>query len=95
MSLRAVHPTRKPNVHLSHTPYTQYPLFLGYDVDPLLKKEVFTLKNQVFPKIPSKKRVFGVGGNQNPVSKWSTQNHASRIKKADTRSYFWLGLPLT
>ena len=31
---------------------------------------------------------------QNPVLKWSTQNHASRIKKADLRSYFWLGLSL-
>ena len=31
-------------------PYTQYPLFSGYDVDPLLKKEVFTMENQVFPK---------------------------------------------
>ena len=36
-------------------------LFSGYDVDPLLKKEVFTVKNQVLPKCPEKKRVFGVG----------------------------------
>ena len=33
--------------------------------------------------------------NQNLVLKWSTQNHASRIKKAEFRNYFWLGLPLT
>ena len=33
---------------------------------------------------------------QNPVLKWSqSQNHASRIKKADIRHYFWLGLALT
>ena len=30
-----------------------------------------------------------------PVVKWSTQNHASRIKKADICSYLWLGLSLT
>ena len=35
----AVHPV---------TPDAKYPLVLGYHVDPLLKKEVFTLKNQVF-----------------------------------------------
>ena len=28
------------------SPYTQYPLFSGYDVDRLLKKEVFTLENR-------------------------------------------------
>ena len=33
--------------------------------------------------------------NQNPVLKWSTQNHASRIKQADIRSYLRLGLSLT
>ena len=32
------------------TSYSKYPFCLGYDVDPLLKKEVFTLKNQVFQK---------------------------------------------
>ena len=35
-----------------------------------------------------------VSHNQNPVLKWSTestQNHASRIQKADLRSDFWLG----
>ena len=26
--------------------------FSGYDVDPLLKKEVFTMENQVFQKMP-------------------------------------------
>ena len=36
-----------------------------------------------------------VSHNQSPVLKWSTQNHASRIKKADIRSYLWLGLSLT
>ena len=35
--------------------------------------------------------VPSVSHNQNPVSKWSTQNHASRIKKADIRSYLWQG----
>ena len=30
-----------------------------------------------------------------PVFKWLTQNHASRIKKADIRSYLWLGLSFT
>ena len=29
--------------------------------------------------------------NQNPVLQWLTQNHASRIKKADIRSYLWQG----
>ena len=33
--------------------------------------------------------------NQNPLLKWSTQNHASRNKKADIRSYLLLGLSLT
>ena len=37
------------------TPYTQDPLFSGYDVGPLLKKEVFTMENQVFPKNTLKK----------------------------------------
>ena len=32
----------------TYTPYTQYPLFLGYDVDPLLKKEVFTMPGDSF-----------------------------------------------
>ena len=32
---------------------------------------------------------------QNPVLKWSTQNHASRIKKADIRSCLWPGDCLT
>ena len=32
--------------------------------------------------------------NRNPVLRWSTQNHASRIKKADIRNYFWLGASL-
>ena len=30
--------------------------------------------------------------NQHPVLNWSSQNHALRIKKADIRSYLWLGL---
>ena len=29
------------------------------------------------------------------VLKWSTQKHASRIKKTDIRSYLWLGSSLT
>ena len=29
--------------------------------------------------------------NQNPALKWSTQNHASRIKTAEIRSYLWQG----
>ena len=29
--------------------------------------------------------------NQNLAQKWSTQHHASRIKKADLRSYLWQG----
>ena len=37
-----------------------------------------------------------VSHNQNSVLKWSeSQNHASGIKKADSRSYLWLGLSLT
>ena len=43
-------------------PYSKYPLFLGYHVDPLLKKEVFTAENQVIQTNPEKKRVFGVRG---------------------------------
>ena len=35
-----------------YCPYSKYPLFLGYDADPLLKKEVFTMETQVFKKIP-------------------------------------------
>ena len=31
-------------------PDSKYPLFLGYHVDTLLKKEVFTLKKHGFPK---------------------------------------------
>ena len=35
----------------SCTPYSKYHLFSGYHVDPLLKKEVFTMENRsVFPK---------------------------------------------
>ena len=32
------------------TPYSKYHCFFGYDVDPLLKKEVFTMETQVFQK---------------------------------------------
>ena len=32
------------------TPYSDYPLFLGYHVDPLLNKEVFTMETQVSKK---------------------------------------------
>ena len=31
-----------------------YPLFLGYDVDPLLTNEVFAMETPVFPKKPWK-----------------------------------------
>ena len=31
-------------------PCSKYPLFLGYDADPLLKKVVFTMETQVFNK---------------------------------------------
>ena len=31
---------------------------------------------------------------QNPVLKWSTQNHV-RIQKADIHSYLWVGISLT
>ena len=37
------------------------------------------------------RRRLQVSHNQNPVQKWSTQNHASRTKKADIRSYLWQG----
>ena len=40
-------------------------------------------------------KVAHLSYNQNSVLEWSTQNHASRIKKADIRSYLWLGLALT
>ena len=43
------------------TPDSKYPLFSGYHVDPLLKKEVFTLKNQVLPNKTWNKWVFGAG----------------------------------
>ena len=33
-------------------PPTPNSLFFGYYVDPLLPKEVFTMENQFFPKIP-------------------------------------------
>ena len=52
-------------------PLLQIPSFVGYDVDPLLKQEVFTLKNQVFQKIPLNKWVFGVGGLLH-VGHWHT-----------------------
>ena len=49
----------------------------------------------VFPQWPSQGRNrlinLHVSHNQNPVLKWSTQNHASRIKKAEFRSYFRQG----
>ena len=38
---------------------------------------------------------FSGESESNSVLKWSTQNHASRIKKVDTRSCVWLGLSLT
>ena len=55
--LKTVDPTKTWEQHLrfamaclkccKNTPYTQYP-----DVGPLLKREVFIMENQVFPKIP-------------------------------------------
>ena len=43
-------------------PYFKYPLFLGYDVNPLLKKEAFTMENRsVIPKT-AHFFIFGVGG---------------------------------
>ena len=37
-----------------------------------------------------------ISDNHNLVLKWSTQHHASIIRKAFFfRSYLWLGLPLT
>ena len=39
-------------VHVWCAPYSKYPLCSGYHVDPLLKKEVFAMENQSFPKIP-------------------------------------------
>ena len=33
---------------------------------------------------------FHLSHNQNPVLKWSTQNHVK-----NSEGYFWLGLPLT
>ena len=38
-----------------HTPQAKYPFFSGYDVDSLLKKEVFTMETQVFQKNTLKK----------------------------------------
>ena len=38
---------------------------------------------------------FHLSHNQNPVLKWSTQNHASGNKKPEIRSYVWLGSFLT
>ena len=38
--------------------YSVYPLFSGYHVDPLLKKEVFTMENQVCPKNTLKKHWY-------------------------------------
>ena len=49
-------------MQLGDTPYSKYLFFLGYDVDPPLEKEVFTMETQAFPKLPLKKWVFGVGG---------------------------------
>ena len=33
-----------------HTPYSKYPLFVGYDVEPPLRKEVCAMETQVFQK---------------------------------------------
>ena len=38
-----------------YTPYSKYPRFLGYDVDPLLKKRYLLWKTSFFPKYKLKK----------------------------------------
>ena len=35
---------------LEHTPYSKCPRFFGYDVDPLLKKELFQKKQNTLEK---------------------------------------------
>ena len=49
-----------------------YPPFLGYHVDPLLKKSgIFTLKNSFFSKAyPRHKWVFGVGRSCMAIAQW-------------------------
>ena len=51
---------------IASTPYSQYPYFLGYHVDPVLKKEVFTLKNPVFQQTYPKESGYfgGYGGGE-------------------------------
>ena len=46
----------------SQVPPTPNTRFFWYDVDPLLKKQVFIIETQVSQKIPLKKGVFGAGG---------------------------------
>ena len=70
-------PTTKLQISVSDsptdiaTPYSKYQLFYGYHVNPLLKKEVFTIEKPCF--FFFFKWVFGVGGiaKGHPIS-WPT-----------------------
>ena len=69
------------------TPYTQYPLFSGYDVDPLPTKEVFTLENRsVFPKIPTEKSV-GIGCRGQPEEKFLGNSQGNRPRRGAAPRY--------
>ena len=46
-------------------------------------------------ELRKKPQLAGVKIKTDSVQKWLTQNHTSRIRKADIRNYFRLGLPLT
>ena len=48
--------------------------------------------DQIVDGLPAK---LAFPADQNPVGIWSTQSHASRIKKPDIRGYLWLGSSLT
>ena len=50
--------TWRPSSLWIPVPPLRYPFFSGYCVDPLLKKEVFTMENQLFPKIPGNTGIF-------------------------------------
>ena len=74
----------------------------GFQQLDVFRRVIPFTKNPASLAPASKKRGFDAGPApehhlshaQNPVLKWSTQNHASRNKKADIRNYFWR-LPLT
>ena len=71
---------------------------IGFDPQPQCTAPMFDAAITAIHR-PDRKQGIPITRRSESQSKprktWSTQNHASRIKKADIRNYFWLELPLT